>query len=137
LKRYELPPRENFLLGALAFCLLASLFGGPDQWLWLFNFYNIGINIIMAVSLNLINGYTGQFSLGHAGFMAVGAYTAAVITNQFGELNAFGRQRRFRRALLAGGLGAAVPACWSAFPRCGCAAIIWPSSRSASAKSSA
>ena len=33
----------------------------------------IGINIILAVSLNLINGYTGQFSLGHAGFMAVGA----------------------------------------------------------------
>ena len=32
----------------------------------------IGINIILAVSLNLINGYTGQFSLGHAGFMAVG-----------------------------------------------------------------
>src|SRR5438477_10846377 len=40
----------------------------------------IGINIILAVSLNLINGYTGQFSLGHAGFVAVGAYTAASIT---------------------------------------------------------
>src|SRR5260370_24022837 len=37
---------------------------------------NIGINIIRAVSLNLVNGYTGQFSLGHAGFMAVGAYAA-------------------------------------------------------------
>jgi branched-chain amino acid transport system permease protein len=43
-----------------------------------------GINIILAVSLNLINGYTGQFSLGHAGFMAVGAYTAASITTFFG-----------------------------------------------------
>jgi branched-chain amino acid transport system permease protein len=40
----------------------------------------IGINITLAVSLNLINGYTGQFSLGHAGFMAVGAYTSAAIT---------------------------------------------------------
>jgi ABC-type branched-subunit amino acid transport system permease subunit len=40
----------------------------------------IGINVILAVSLNLINGYTGQFSLGHAGFMAVGAYTAAAVT---------------------------------------------------------
>ncbi len=40
----------------------------------------IGINIILAVSLNLINGHTGQFSLGHAGFMAVGAYTAAAMT---------------------------------------------------------
>ncbi len=36
----------------------------------------VGINIILASSLNLINGITGQFSLGHAGFMAVGAYTA-------------------------------------------------------------
>jgi branched-chain amino acid transport system permease protein len=36
-----------------------------------------GINVILAVSLNLINGTTGQFSIGHAGFMAVGAYGAA------------------------------------------------------------
>jgi branched-chain amino acid transport system permease protein len=41
---------------------------------------NIGINVILAVSLNVVNGFTGQFSLGHAGFMAVGAYTAAKIT---------------------------------------------------------
>jgi branched-chain amino acid transport system permease protein len=40
----------------------------------------IGINIILAVSLNLVNGYTGQFSLGHAGFMAVGAYTSSYLT---------------------------------------------------------
>jgi branched-chain amino acid transport system permease protein len=38
-----------------------------------------GINIILAVGLNLINGTTGQFSIGHAGFMAVGAYTAAFV----------------------------------------------------------
>src|SRR5882724_4746015 len=37
----------------------------------------VGINIILAVSLNLINGTTGQFSIGHAGFYAVGAYTSA------------------------------------------------------------
>ena len=36
-----------------------------------------GINIILAVGLNLINGTTGQFSIGHAGFMAVGAYATA------------------------------------------------------------
>lgn len=41
---------------------------------------DIGIGIILAVSLNIVNGYTGQFSLGHAGFMAVGAYTAGLIT---------------------------------------------------------
>lgn len=41
---------------------------------------DIAINIVLAVSLNLINGHTGQFSLGHAGFMAVGGYTAASFT---------------------------------------------------------
>lgn len=44
-----------------------------------------GINIILAVSLNLINGFTGQFSIGHAGFMAIGAYGAAYVTATFGE----------------------------------------------------
>ena len=41
---------------------------------------NIGIAIIMAVSLNIVNGMTGQFSIGHAGFMTLGAYTSAFIT---------------------------------------------------------
>jgi branched-chain amino acid transport system permease protein len=40
----------------------------------------MGVNVVLAVSLNVVNGFTGQFSLGHAGFMAVGAYTAAKIT---------------------------------------------------------
>src|SRR6266536_6164859 len=40
----------------------------------------IGINITLAVSLNIINGHAGQFSLGHAGFMAIGAYFAAFLT---------------------------------------------------------
>jgi branched-chain amino acid transport system permease protein len=40
-------------------------------------FLLIGINALLAVSLNLVNGVAGQFSLGHAGFMALGAYTAA------------------------------------------------------------
>src|SRR5687768_6711790 len=38
-----------------------------------------GINIILAVSLNIVNGCAGQFSIGHAGFMAVGAYVGAAI----------------------------------------------------------
>jgi branched-chain amino acid transport system permease protein len=41
-----------------------------------------GINIILAVGLNLINGTTGQFSIGHAGFMAVGAYATAFLGTQ-------------------------------------------------------
>src|ERR1700733_10211596 len=44
----------------------------------------IGINIILAVSLNLVNGYTGQFSLGHAGFMAAGAYASSWLTLTYG-----------------------------------------------------
>lgn len=39
-----------------------------------------GINLILTLSLNLINGFTGQFSLGHAGFMAIGAYVMAIFT---------------------------------------------------------
>jgi branched-chain amino acid transport system permease protein len=44
-----------------------------------------GINIILAVSLNLINGFTGQFSIGHAGFMAIGGYTSAALTFYLGS----------------------------------------------------
>ena len=40
----------------------------------------MGISIILVVSLNLANGYTGLFSLGHVGFMALGAYTSAILT---------------------------------------------------------
>jgi branched-chain amino acid transport system permease protein len=45
----------------------------------------IGINITLAVSLNLINGLAGQFSIGHAGFMAVGGYTATYLTVYHGS----------------------------------------------------
>ncbi|MBD7908862.1 branched-chain amino acid ABC transporter permease [Sporosarcina gallistercoris] len=49
------------------------------------NFYSntlifMGINIMLAVSLHLVIGITGQFSLGHAGFLAVGAYVSAIMT---------------------------------------------------------
>src|SRR4051812_41114492 len=39
-----------------------------------------GIAIILAVSLNIVNGMTGQFSLGHAAFMALGGYVAGIVT---------------------------------------------------------
>jgi len=57
---------------ALAWCINAAL---PPYFSSLFLL--IGINALLAVSLNLVNGVAGQFSLGHAGFMALGAYTAA------------------------------------------------------------
>lgn len=65
---------------------------------WKLNILIIGINVIMAVSLNLINGYTGQFSLGHAGFMAVGAYVGVVLTTNL--------HLPFAVALLAGAVAA-------------------------------
>src|SRR6185312_4323140 len=46
----------------------------------------VGVNIILAVSLNIVNGMTGQFSIGHAGFMAVGAYVGgkvALLLNEY------------------------------------------------------
>jgi branched-chain amino acid transport system permease protein len=99
---------KTLLLAAVALCFVVSLGEKQINSYWLSVFYDIGINIILAVSLNLINGYTGQFSLGHAGFMAVGAYTAAVITNQITSSNPQLSYVVFPLALLAGGLLAAV-----------------------------
>ena len=44
----------------------------------------VGINTIMATSLNLIIGYTGQLSIGHAAFMSLGAYSSALVTLHLG-----------------------------------------------------
>ena len=72
-------------LGLVLLGLLAALcfFGAP---LGLLNDYQqllfmyAGINVILCVSLNLVNGYMGEFSIGHAGFMAVGAYASSLLT---------------------------------------------------------
>ena len=66
----------------------------------------VGINIILTVSLNLVNGYMGEFSLAHAGFMAVGAYTAALLTQKVLPVAAY--PGLFPLAVLAGGLMAAL-----------------------------
>lgn len=68
---------KRLLLLAVALTIGVSLCAGGFNRYYLGVAIDIGINIILAVSLNLINGHTGQFSLGHAGFMAVGGYTAA------------------------------------------------------------
>jgi len=60
----------------------------------------IGINIILALSLNLVTGFTGQLHLGHAAFMAIGAYTAGLLATKAGT--------GFWAAVLAAGLMAAV-----------------------------
>jgi branched-chain amino acid transport system permease protein len=68
---------KRYLLVALMIISGVSLCSNYFNRYYLGVVIDIGINIILAVSLNLINGHTGQFSLGHAGFMAVGGYTAA------------------------------------------------------------
>ncbi|NBD12599.1 branched-chain amino acid ABC transporter permease [Corallococcus silvisoli] len=74
----------------------------------------VGVNIILAVSLNIVNGMTGQFSIGHAGFMAVGAYIAGVTSLSLKEVAlsflpvAASDQVLFIVALLAGGACAAL-----------------------------
>ncbi len=78
----------------------------------------VGIYIILAVSLNITNGFTGLFSLGHPGFMAIGGYVTAVLTfpvtrkAMFLELPRWlaGLQLPLLPALLAGGLCAALTA---------------------------
>ena len=62
--------------------------------------FRSGINIILAVSLNLITGFTGQFTLGHAAFMAVGAYVSAIFTAKLGQ--------PFIVAIIASGIAASI-----------------------------
>lgn len=69
------------------------------------------INIIMTVSLNLINGFTGQFSIGHAGFMCIGAYTSAYFTTilfKAAQMAYFPQLALFIFSLIMGGLIAAI-----------------------------
>ena len=67
-----------------------------------------GINVILAVSLNLVNGITGQLSLGHAGFMSIGAYVSSMAT-----LNL---HLPFIVVLIMGGIGAAIAGLIIGFP---------------------
>lgn len=92
LKRYF--SKENICwiaLAAGAFTLITlmmnvGILGSYHQ----ITLYNICINIILAVSLNLIIGICGQFSLGHAGFMCIGAYSAAIVVRSMGNMIGFG-----------------------------------------------
>jgi len=75
-RRWILP-----VLLAVGFLLSFAIpqFGLLDLYVQLIIMY-VGINIILTTSLNLINGYMGEFSVGHAGFMAIGAYVASILT---------------------------------------------------------
>src|SRR5450432_4515653 len=104
------------LIAVIAASGLLSSFTGSMNSYYVQILTFIGINIVLGVSLNLLHGHPGQFSLGHAGFMAVGGYTAGFLTTKFGPsvLVALGGSSwwseaiLFSGALLVGGLAAAV-----------------------------
>jgi branched-chain amino acid transport system permease protein len=113
MKRYS---AQIALVVALAVSLGISLVSDSIDAYYLDIALNVGINIILAVSLNLVNGHTGQFSLGHAAFMAVGAYGASIFTLEasqkliplLGGPSAFATGTAFIIALVIGGLCAAI-----------------------------
>jgi branched-chain amino acid transport system permease protein len=92
--------------------LLGGVLNSHDKKLLVF----IGINIILAVSLNMVNGLCGQFSIGHAGFMAVGCYASIAVTYYggfalFGDVakhDTIGGYLLFLGSILVGGLVAAL-----------------------------
>ena len=109
--------RRRLVPCLLAFLFLLSVavqrFELLDPYVQLILIY-VGINIILTVSLNLVNGYMGEFSVGHAAFMAVGAYTASLMTvklfpAQLGVL-------LFPVAVICAGLAAALVGLVVAFP---------------------
>ncbi len=81
--RKELLNKANLawlLLSIVSFVVLSILMQvGIIGSYYAITLYNIFINIILAVSLNLVIGVCGQFSLGHAGFMCIGAYCAGIM----------------------------------------------------------
>lgn len=72
------------LLSLIALGIIGTVLNfGVNGYIQLTALYII-VNAVLAMSLNLVNGFTGQFSLGHAGFMAIGAYASAYLTTQVG-----------------------------------------------------
>ena len=69
---------------ALLFVLVQT---GVINFYYESTFINIMINIIYAVGLNLILGVAGQFSLGHAGFIAIGSYSGAILGKMMNGLS--------------------------------------------------
>jgi branched-chain amino acid transport system permease protein len=121
MKRHTAIILYSAFCAAVAFCVQT---GWVNAYLELVLMY-IGINIILSSSLNLVNGYMGEFSCGHAGFMAVGAYVSSILSTWlFTSGNIFGDALigpsfsvyLFPFTLLAGGLCAAIAGLFVAVP---------------------
>ena len=100
------------LLAVIAFYALVMILRSAD----IINGYYMqvmlfaGVNVMMTASLNLVNGFTGQFCIGHAGFMSLGAYGSAVITTLIFKIPVF------LLGLLCGGIVAALVGCLIGIP---------------------
>lgn len=73
---------SGFFLLAVAIVVLPFIF--PDNYFVTVVGVSAGLHAILAVSLNLLMGYAGQISLGHAAFFGIGAYTSAILTTRYG-----------------------------------------------------
>ena len=75
----------NFILSGFGLTPAALFYEKPGRFTGLISpyYYSVliilGINVILSVSLALLNGFTGLFTMGHAGFMAIGAYSSASV----------------------------------------------------------
>jgi branched-chain amino acid transport system permease protein len=117
-------PPSLWTLALFLILIGASWSEGLDSYTQLVIMF-MGINVIMSASLNLINGYMGEFSCGHAGFMAVGAYVTSILSiwfftsgSVFGSalLSPGWAVLLFPVLLLAGGLAAALAGLMIAVP---------------------
>ena len=131
------------LIVAVWFLFTSLISAGVISNYWTGILIMVGINIILAVSLNIATGYLGQLPLGHAGFMAVGAYAGGIFMKAVPVAELLkGRNTAavipfilialLISAVVAGNLRPSS----SVFRRCDCAATIWLSSRWALARSS-
>jgi branched-chain amino acid transport system permease protein len=99
--------RPTTILAIIACIILAAVqFSGLINGYYSLILCALGINIILCLSLNVVNGYMGEFSVGHAGFMAIGAYGASYLTTEI--IPAGFEAWLFPFVLIAGGLAAAL-----------------------------
>jgi branched-chain amino acid transport system permease protein len=92
-------PLARYAVAAVAFfCAVVVPLASTDHLLSLANL--VGIAVVGAIGLNLLTGFTGQISIGHGAFMAVGGYTAAILSARYGM--------PFWVGLIAAGCSAAV-----------------------------
>jgi branched-chain amino acid transport system permease protein len=100
-------PLRAWLIAAVAALVISGMGTFANAYIQQELFF-LAINIILAVSLNLVMGFCGQFSLGHAGFMAVGAYVSAILSVNWAPFGGAFQYLNFPVYAAAGGVCAAM-----------------------------